>query len=377
MDFTTGRTELLVGIDKCAIAVPGNHASVGFNVMRIDARKGKKGDKLKFVAVGETAAVDTTDHADVKEPGTFNVLPKRLRDIVTSMPQGKMQVSLKGTRVTVKSLVSKRKATFENMAVDGFTVDDPGQGAPWIEMEAKELGRVLRIARPLCASTIYPDACLLVPAERGLSVFACNGQMVAVVETKLRVIAEPIILPGLAIDVLEHMEDADEQVRVFANERRVYLENCDTLVSAALPASYPFLTTHQHLEANVRGEGAGNARMAGPTFDAAALLVAVKGVLALGGFADKDEREKGMGIDLGFGHDTVVVQLALGIADARDEIPTSESGGEFDVLVDSGYLIKLLGALSAAAVTKSFVLDGTLILQSQGVTVAVATRERK
>lgn len=376
MDFTIKRIDLLAAIDKCAIAVPGDHQNNAFNVVRMEGKASKK--KVKLSAVGEVAAVDTVVEADVKEPGFFNVLPKRLRDIAASMPDGRVQFLLKGTRVTVKSLVSSRKATFESLTVDPFRVDDPGKDAAWLRgLDSKELERGLRVVKPMSTweDRDDPTVSLLVPTERGLDIFGCNGYQIAVVETSIRVEGDPIQMPGPAVEVLFKMTDIDDKVSLFADSRRVYLENCDTLVSAALPVQYLYQTTHEKFTAFLKGTD-GQERKAGPVFDPGKLLSGVKSVLALGGFASADERKKGMGIHLHLGHDTVSVELSLGVADAKDEFPTISPGGELESLVDSSYLLKVLGSLGAVTEVKAYHTSDEmmLVLQTAGITAGMMKR---
>ncbi len=376
MDFTIKRSEILAAIDKCSVAAPGGHQNSAFDMMLVEA-KGQK--KARFAAVGERAAVDTVGEAKVKTPGSFNVRPKHLRDIASAMPDGEVRFSLKGTRVTVQSLSSKRKASFESSVVDIFHIDDPGKEAAWIEVDAPELVRALKLVKPMSTweDRDDPVISLLVPTERGLNVFGSNGYQIALVETNIRTEGVGTIqLPSQAVDVLMQMVSMDDRVRIFADERRVYLENCDTLVSAALPASYPFLVTHQNLIAFLSGDSDGMARFPGPTFDPGLLLSGVKSVLSLGGFASTEERKKGMWIRTHFGLDSVEIELALGVADARDEFPVTESGGEIDVHVDSSYLLKVFGVLGGVPVVKAYLTHDEMVLvfQAKGLVFGIMTK---
>jgi len=372
MDFVIKREEILAAIDKCAIAIPDTHQNAAFNVMRVEAKANKK--KVRFATVGDRAAVDTVGEAKIKEPGHFNVKPKHLRDIAGAMPDGEVQFSLKGTRVTVKSMISKRKATFESSAVDIFNIDDPGKDAAWAEVNAPELNRALRLVHAASQTDdSNPVASLLIMTERGVNVFGCNMHLLALVESSLRIEGpEHIVLPQQACAVLTQMADYDDKVRIFADDRRVYLENCDTLVSAALPAGYRFTTTHQHLTALFTAPE----RVAGPTLDQSLLLQGVKSVLALGGFRSDDERKKGFSIDLSVGPGQVVVELALGAADARDEFGCSDEGAELTCRINSDYLLKTLGALSGYGPLRAYQNQNMFILQTQGVSYGIMQQQK-
>jgi hypothetical protein len=370
MDFTIKKLDLLSAIDKCAVAVPKDHQQTAFSVMRVEPKK----KTVRFAAVGETASVDTVVEGDVKSAGFFNVRPKHLRDVAASMPDGKMQFSVKGNRVTVKSLVSSRKASFESHSVDIFSVDDPGKDAPWIEVKAAELERGLRLVRAASQWEDRPDPAvsLLIPTERGLDIFASNGYMVALAETSLRVDGiGPIQMPEPIVDVLFQMSGDDDQVRLFANERRVFLENCDTLVTASLPQNYIFATNYVHALDRMRTE-----RTSGPVVDPGKVLQGVKSVLTMAGFANDDEKKRGMTIHLKTG-ETVSIELTLGIADARDEFPAVDAGGaDLEFYVGSTHLLKLLGSFAGVTEARVFQGDGVFILQSQGITCCMAVQRR-
>lgn len=370
MDFTIKKPELIAAIDKCSVAAPGDHQNAAFNVMRVEAKK----KVVRFAAVGERATVDTVSPGTVKEMGYFNVRPKHLQAVVSAMPDGEIRFTLKGTRVTAKSMAGNRKATFESHATDIFSIDDPGQGAPWVEIDARELTRVLKIVKPFSVweDRNDPEICLLVPTPRGVDVFACNGHQLAIVESSIRIEGAepaPIKLPSQAVDVLFQMVNIDDKVRIFSDERRVYLENGDTLVSAALPALYPFENNHQNFTDLLKGIGPENHRDPGPVFDPGLLLSGVKSVMSLGGFASQDERKKGISVRVRFGQDTVRTELALGDADGADEFPVVTGDGELESLVDSVYLTKVLNALGSTPNVKVYHggNDVMLILQAQGI----------
>jgi len=372
MDFTIKRSEVLAAIDKCSVAAPGGNTNSAFDMMRVET-KGKR--KAAFATVGERAAVDTVGEAVIKEPGTFNVRPRHLRDIAGAMPEGAVRFTLKGTRVTVQSLVSKRKASFESSVVDIFHIDDPGKDAAWVEISATELGRALRIVHAASlTSDNNPVASLLIMTERGVNVFGCNMHLLALVESSIRVSGPAhIVLPDQACAVLAQMAEYDDKVRIFSDERRVYLENCDTLVSAALPSNYRFTSTHQHLTVLLSAEE----RIAGPSFNPSLLLQGVKSVLALGGFRNDEERKKGFSVDLTLGPGQVAVELALGAADARDEFACSDDGAELTCRIDSDYLIKALGAFSGVEQVRSYQNQNLFVLQTQGISYGIMQQEKR
>ncbi len=369
MDFTIAKEELLAALEKCIVAVPGDHHSAAFNVVRVEARR----KNIRFVGVGEAAAVDAISPAtEIKEAGTFNVRPQRLRDIASSMPRGGIRVSLKGTRVTVKSAISSRKATFEHHVVDPYKVEDPGKEAPWIDVDAKELARALRIAKSAShwEDRNDPDVTLLLPTERGVDVFGCNMYLITLVESSLRFDGDVVMIPRPISESLAQMIDNDDKVQLFSDARRVYLQNCDTLVSAALPASNPFVGGHGHMISILKSTD----RVVGPVFDPQLMLAGVKAVLVAAGFANQEERKKGSAVRLRLG-DTALVEMAVGVADARDEFGCIQPGADIDVLIGSDYLLKMLGSLEGYGEARACFYEGIFILQTQGIICGAMTRK--
>ncbi len=258
-----------------------------------------------------------------------------------------------------------------------FSVEDPGKDAPWIEVDAKELQRALLLAKPMSIWEDRPDPAitLLVPTDAGMHVFACNNYLIAKIDTSIRITGVgPIQLTQQAVEVLTMMTDIDENVRLFSNERRVYLENCDTLITAALPVTYPYAATHQKYVDYISGTD-GNVRQPGPSFKPALLLSGVKSVLALAGFASSDERKKPLSVVLKMS-DVVQTELALSEADAKDEFGVEAIDGDLTAIVDSGYLLRMLGSLTTTPVVKAHMThDGIMVvLQAQGLTFGVMTK---
>ncbi len=366
MDFTIDRADLLAAIDKCALAVPDpKHPTEVFRVMTVDASKKKT---VRFAAVGEYCSVDTVSKAEIKSQGTFNVYPRHLRDIASVMPPGRIQCSLKGTRVTVKSLVSSRKASFEHHTVDIKPIEDPGKGAPWVEVDSQELMRGLQATK--AASTWFgmsdPVASLLMPTERGLDVFGCNMYLITVAQTSIRIDGPPIVMPATAIALLALMAPMDANVSLLTVGNRVYLENCDTLVSASL-FEYKFLQTHLMMM-SLLTEGL----TVGPTFELARLTQGVKALGVLSGFAGAADKKNEFGLKLriSFGQ-TVRVSLALAAADGVDEFDVGATNGEFEVFLSSGVFEKMLSSLDGHKDVQAVLTfnDPTqlLVLRSQGI----------
>jgi hypothetical protein len=368
MDFTIDRADLLAAIDKCALAVPDpKHPIEALRVMTVDASKKAT---VRFAAVGEFCSVDTVSKADIKGKGDFNVYPRHLRDIASSMPQGRVQLSRKGDRITVKSLVSSRKATFQHHSLELRGIEDPGKGASWQQVDSHELVRALKMVR---SASIWderndPVMSLLLPTERGLDVFGCNGYLISLIETSIRILGEPIWMPATAVAVLLLMAPDDANIRLLSDGHRVYLENADTLVSASLPAQYAFATTHPHLIGLLKDES----NVVGPTFAVAPLTAGVKAVLSLAGFAGEKDKKGARGYQLKavFG-ETVSVELGFSEADARDEFDVIATGAELEFRLSSKFLDQMLSSLADVEQVQALRADNMLVLRSQGVLAGI------
>jgi len=379
MQFAIDRSDLLAAIEKCILAVPDSrHPTEAFRMMLVEGRKKHEKSSVRFAAVGEQLSVDTVAPADVTTGGSFKVLPHYLRDVAQSMPAGRMQFTMKGTRITVKSLVSSRKATFESHSVEVRPIDEPGSEAQWITVDSQELVKALQAVK--LASAWYertdPVASLLIPTARGLEVFGCNMYVVAVVQTSIRLDGEPIVMPATAAAVLALMAPDDANVRIVKGEgdRRIYLETADTLVGANL-FQYNFLSTHKNIlslfEDNLT---------VGPTFKLKQLEEAVKAQLKLTGFAGAQERNSfGISMWLSFKKQSVVIEFEVTAASGHDELDVLKEGAEFKVKLSSRPLEHLLACLSAGGaedVQAALAVNEPtkmLVLRSQGVRAAVLT----
>lgn len=377
MDFTIDRAELLAGIDKCAlVAADAKHATEAFRLMTVHATNKKK-EKVRFTAVGEFASVDTVGKATIQTAGSFNALPGHLHAVVSAMPPGGIQFTMKETRVTAKSLVAKRKTSFESHSLEVKAVEDPGASAPWQEVDAQELVRALAVVKN--ASTWIgrsdPVASLLLPGEGGLKVFGCNMYMLALVETTIRMDGPPIIMPAAASSVLSLMAPIDANVKIFADQHRVYLENCDTLVSARL-FEYVFLKTHEHLLTMFT-----ETTTKGPTFALDKLTAGVKSLHGLGSFAGASERnDYGFALRATFG-ETVRVGLDLAAAGGHDEFDVIKPGAEIDVHLWSNHFEKVLASFADAELKDTQALLATnppsqlLVLRTKGITYGLMTKK--
>lgn len=374
MDFTIKKVELLYAISKCELATDNKHQNVAFRMMRVEARSGH----VQFIAVGKMCSVDTAGRAEVKVKGMFNVSPQRLRDIAQSMPDGGIRISLKGTRVTVQSDSSKRKATFESHTVDVYHVDDPGQGAPWVEVDSRELVRALKTTRFAAKfeDSDKPAVSLLVPTESGLKAFGCNGHLLTIADTKIKeTFNETIRFPEKAVEILSLVSSVSDFVRLYTTDARLYLESDDTLVSAMLP---------QYERANqVRlfmGMMDNTENPRGPTVRLQQLQSGAKSVLAATGFAGSGEKgSRGYQLKMHLGNDGVKIGLSLSEADSMDEFDVTRDGdSDIDVLVSSSLFDKLMSSIASAESVdevQSFLASDGLMLafRSQGIVSGIMT----
>jgi len=387
MDFTIDRADMLAAIDKCALATEAKHATEAFRLMLVDATRQKTNkakETARFAAVGETCTVDTVVHADIKEKGDFVVMPGHLRSIVASMPPGRVRFSLgKDDKITVKSLTSSRKATFKRHTHELRTVEDPGKGASWSEVDARELSRALGIVK---TSTVWvgrdePSVSLLIPTERGLDVFGCNSYTVALVETSIRMSGDNVQVPAAMGAALSLMLDVDDKVSVFSDGLRTYFQNCDTLVSALLadersPKRYKFqgemltrvLDTVHGLDPEM---------VVGPSLKTTHITQGLKSVQGIAGFASGTESgDYGYKVHVVFGKDTVIVELGLADADARDEFDVITSASELEFWLGHRVFEQMLAMLSSTEEVQAVRTINMLLLRSQGIVCGILEQSK-
>jgi hypothetical protein len=379
VEFTINKDDLIACIDKCSTAVPDpKHPTQAFTVMLVDATKKKS---VRFAAVGEFCSVDTVADADIKSGGSFNVKPRHLQTVASSMPPGQIKFSLKGTRITVQSMVSKRKASFENHTIDVRPVQDPGRDVAWKTVNAPELLRGLRVAK--AASTWYgrvdPVASLLIPTERGLNIFGCNMYLVAEVETSIQIDGGPIVMPASLSALLAFMAPDDENVNLFVDQHRIYMENCDTLVSAQL-FDYKFLPNNNFQMCINMMKSPLNTM--GPVVSLPKLVTGAKSVLSCTVFAGDKERDSDYGVQLRavFG-ESASLSLNLADGDAKDEFSVVTPGSEIDCYISSRLFEQMLASFVGVEEVQVMraVQDATimLVLSSPGITYGLMTKEKR
>jgi len=378
MEFNIDRADLLAAIDKCSLVIDLKHPTESFRLMTVETKK----KTVRLAASGEFASLATVAEAEVKNQGGFIVSPSRLRDIAAVMPLGRIQVSLKGERVTVKSLVSSRKATFQRHSAELRAVEDPGSKAPWKQVNARELTRALRMVKHASTWDVRddPTVSLLIPTERGLDVFGCNSYLVSLVETSIRIDGDNIQVPESAAAALALMVETDDNVRIFCDGMRTYLESCDTIVSALLTAtdsahSYKF---YGEMLAFILNNLRNGANTVGPVISLSKLHQGFKSVMSLAGFArDNEKGSRGLQVHAVIGSDTVVLDLGLSEADARDEFDVIQSGAELEFWLSSQFLDKFLGSLSGVEEVQALRAENIFVLRSQGVVTGIMEEVKK
>lgn len=373
MDFNIDRADIAAAIDKCSVVTDNKATNEAFRLMLVKAGK----TQVRFAASGEHSSVDTVTKCEVKSQGEFVVMPGRLRDIVSSMPAGRINISLKGERVTVKSLVSSRKSTFQRHTCDLKPVEDPGKGAAWQELKARPLAMALRMVKRASTHDVRddPTTSLLIPTERGLDVFGCNSYLLALVESNQRMDGSPIQVPEAVASVLNLMVDMDDDVRIFADESRTYLENADTLVSGLHFQAYPYKgDLLGHIMTMLRKEE----HEVGPTVQVKALHEATKSLMSLASFAgDSEKGARGLQLHAVFGRDTVVVEVNLQNADGRNEFDVITPGAEIEAYLSSSLFEKLLGSLEHVEQAQIRRRENMIFLRSQDVFSGIMVEEKK
>lgn len=370
MDFTIQRAALLGAISKCAIAIEkSKNPILAFTVMLVETRED---GTVRFAAAGERCSVDTTALADVKKPGMFRVSPSAFKDVIDKMPPGTIQISLNAKfRVTVKSKVSNRSFSFADRNIDIQRIEDPGPDAAWLTVRCSD---VLAAFAHVKYSSVWiyedgRDGFWLVRDEPLAVAFATNNYTVSIVSTGIRMPqGEPVFLPLLALDALALMAVDDQEVRLFQDERKLYIESRDTLVSAALSMAPQLVGLYGQMKQWMTPSNA----TPGPTIKVALLRDALRAVLASSRFGESTREGRGERVHLALTPGSARLEIVRSEADAFDEFDTDEPGSPMDFYLSSVHLDGALASIGSVESVQVLKIHNAVLLHSGSVSISMA-----
>ncbi len=356
MKFEADRADLVAALSKCLLATDPKSPHTAFKACQLET-DGQ--DQVRFITSTETMAVDTVIPATVTEPGKFILSPHKLADMISAMPKGAIKLhEAKGDTLTVKTGAMKRGYSLHRLACEMHPIGDtPGIG---IKLGSKELLEAWDIIQPSVPTDEVdfrvPPAAALTVLNSSFALSAGCGRSLGRTtrEVEPKTIApdgtegkpkEPIAmkLPSRAFGVLRKMVADDERVTLYSDDRRVYLENGDTLAgvnlhAAELPAIDTVINSWKSIEASFC------------ELNAADLVAALRAVSV--------PLDKSVEVTLTLGLDgTLKLSAASEEGSAEEEIGTTKSEGAFSAKVAALVAIPVLAPLADAAITIACLVD--------------------
>lgn len=149
MNITTSKRDLL-RVAKRMAAIAEKKSSMPILacvLLRAD------GNSLTLIATDLFQSLTTSIVAEVTARGSVAVAAKDLLDRATVLPEGPIEIVLKGESLTLKSKGSARKFTMRGLPGDDYPpVPTPDPGAPSFKLEVDALSRIVALTAP-CVST--------------------------------------------------------------------------------------------------------------------------------------------------------------------------------------------------------------------------------
>lgn len=238
--FSVDKQKLLHGLDiiEPGTTERGAHPYVGMVLLHTE------GDELRLSATNLLLSVDTMVQADTLKPGSVAVNFKKLRAVVSAMPDADfVKISVdKGQRLHV---TCRSKRSYHLALVPGQ--DFPASVRPTEDAQAKvtfqapELARALnrvRYALPTTSDRPYIDGVLLEVVGKKLTSIAMQGATWALFEQE---VSEPvpegtIFIPAMAIKSVLGFTTEHKQVSLQKDTNTLFVEAGTTRTCVSLPA---------------------------------------------------------------------------------------------------------------------------------------------
>ncbi len=359
MKFEADRADLVAALSKCLLATDPKSPHTAFKACQLET-DGQ--DQVRFITSTETMAVDTVIPATVIEPGKFILSPHKLADMIAAMPKGAIKLhEAKGDTLTVKTGAMKRGYSLLRLTCEMHPIGDtPGTG---ITLGSKELLEAWDIVQPSVPTDevdyrVPPAAALTVTKSdfalsggcgRSLSKITCEASPKTLAPDGTKGIPkQPIAmkLPSRAFGVLRKMIADDERVTLYSDDRRVYLENGDTLAGVNLHAAeLPAIDTVIDSWNPMRNTDTPSCEL-----NAGDLVAALRAVsLPL----DK-AAEVTLTLDL---EGTLKLTAASDEGSAEEEIGTIKCAGSFSAKVAASVAIPVLAPLGEANISVACLVD--------------------
>jgi DNA polymerase-3 subunit beta len=359
MKLTVKRKDILGALERCAQTdVKGAVYAFG-GMVQITAAKPETGGSAQLYANDLQLSIDTAIAADVESPGATGVNAKRLAAVISTFGDGKIDLRLEGTALEVRG-PGQRRYSLPTIAAEEFpAAPEPADGATRFTVVGKALASLIGPVH----HAVPPDddrpplSGVRLEGSKGvLESVATDGHRLATARVEIDPPAEfESMLPRSMVRLAERLCQAEETLTVISDERRVYVETPDTLVSSLVPGGdYP---PWRELVSGANGKALGKVIRD-------ELIAAIRGVLAA-----SDSREASLRLCLVDPFDAIQIHLEAKSANrAVDQVSLdSDDPVAFETFYDARFLLD--AAQAAPSDLRLKLIDGLvpgLIIEADG-----------
>lgn len=302
-----------------------------------------EGDKLKMTATDLDLSMTTTLPAKVEQPGTVCVQARKINEIIRSLPQQDVKLSVRSDSVRIQCGKSDFKIkgadpeeypkVTDRMEEKGFTISG--------ETLNRMIDRVIHaVSQDL--SRVALTGVLWEFEKSSFSMVATDGSRLSKATRAEKLSAggaKEVIVPGKALQQLQRLMPDEGDVRVSVNESYIGFDLGDTFVHSRLlegpfPNYRPVIPTSNQHKVQVEREG---------------LAQATRRVAILSNTLTHQ-------IKMGVRADAVSLSVSTpDVGEAQEDVVASYSGPEMDIGFNASYLQDILKSMQSEDV--EFELD--------------------
>jgi DNA polymerase-3 subunit beta len=337
--LTVKRKDILSALDRCAATDQKATVGAAFaGMVQITANLAHTGESAQLFATDLTLSVDTAIVAKVEGAGSTGVNAKRLAAVIGTFVEGDVELQVDGTQLKVSG-PGQRRYSLPTIAANEFpTAPETMSNMPSFMVAADTLRSLIaavKHAMPTDDDKPFLHGVRLEGTKDGvLESVATDGHRLATMKTT---VDPPVELEGMIprsmVKLVETLCANEKRLTLISDEKRVYIETPDTLVSSLVAEGlYP---PWRDLLAGAEGKCIGKVAPAD-------LTAAIKGVLAA-----SDAKDAAVRICLAEPFDALQVHLETKTTPTRavDQVPLdSEEEEALETWYDPRYLLDAAAA---------------------------------
>jgi DNA polymerase III sliding clamp (beta) subunit (PCNA family) len=241
MQIVLSRTELLSVLKRAGAACnPSDMLMMRQSVLIVAEEK-----TITFGATdGPLAVVCRALGGEIKETGRTVLNHKRLSAIASELPEGHVEITTVGFKVSIRSSSSKRKFSMTSLDSKDFpAVLDERPGIPMYTVEAKILNQAINeVSFAIERSAV--DGALLAPSEdrKSFQLVTLSGRASAIATGWFTEPGEvtDCLLPSNLMDALGALKGDGLKLTFSMDDKKIFVESGDTIVMAArLQSAFP------------------------------------------------------------------------------------------------------------------------------------------